>query len=84
MPRIFRPRRWWRSFLCGGSTALFVYAYSFHFFHARSGMGGFMQTCFYFGYNFVTCLAFFFMLGTVGWRATLTFVRHIYRSCRVD
>ena len=27
----------------------------------------------------VVCWAFFLMLGTVGYRASLTFVRHIYR-----
>jgi hypothetical protein len=44
-------RWWWRSFLCGGSTAMFVYGYCFYYFYARSGMSGFMQTSFFFGYN---------------------------------
>jgi hypothetical protein len=44
-------RWWWRSFLCGGSTAMFVYGYCFYYFCARSGMSGFMQTSFFFGYN---------------------------------
>jgi hypothetical protein len=26
---------WWRSFMCGGSTALFVYGYCFYYFWAR-------------------------------------------------
>lgn len=46
-------RWWWRSFLCGGSTALFVYGYCFYYYYARSGMSGFMQTSYFFGYNLV-------------------------------
>ena len=31
------------------------------------------------------CYGFFIMLGTVGWRASLMFVRHIYKvMCRVN
>ena len=73
---------WWRSFLCGGSTAVFVYGYCFYYFLARSGMSGFMQTSFFFGYNLMVCFGFFLMLGTVGWSASLLFVRHIYRAIK--
>ena len=38
-------------------------------------MSGFMQTSFFFGYMTMICYAFFLMLGTVGFRASLTFVR---------
>lgn len=39
-----------------------------------------MQTAFYFGYMAVVCYAFLLMLGTVGFRASLTFVRHVQSS----
>lgn len=42
-------------------------------------MNGLLQTSFFFGYNAVVCYAFFLMLGSVGFTASLTFVRHIYR-----
>lgn len=42
-------------------------------------MHGLLQTSFFFGYNAVVCFAFFLMLGSVGWRASLLFVRSIYR-----
>jgi hypothetical protein len=45
----------------------------------RSEMHGLLQTSFFFGYNAVVCFAFFLMLGSVGWRASLLFVRSIYR-----
>jgi len=42
-------------------------------------MHGLMQTSFFFGYNAIVCFAFFLMLGSVGWRASLLFVRSIYK-----
>eukprot|EP00887_Chlorella_sp_A99_P003316 scaffold26.g3316.t1 len=77
-------RWWWRSFLCGGSTGLFIYAYCWYYYFARSDMSGVMQATFYFGYNLIVCLAFFLMLGYVGWRASLTFVRRIYSVVKSD
>ncbi|XP_031094170.1 transmembrane 9 superfamily member 3-like [Ipomoea triloba] len=75
---------WWRSFLCGGSTGLFIYAYCLYYYYARSDMSGFMQTSFFFGYMACICYGFFLMLGTVGFRASLFFVRHIYRSIKCE
>ncbi|CAL9054776.1 transmembrane 9 superfamily member 3 [Musa acuminata AAA Group] len=75
---------WWRSFLCGGSTGLFVYGYCLYYYFARSDMSGFMQTSFFFGYMACICYGFFLMLGTVGFRAALFFVRHIYRSIKCE
>ncbi|XP_074579736.1 transmembrane 9 superfamily member 3-like [Curcuma longa] len=75
---------WWRSFLCGGSTGLFVYGYCWYYYYARSDMSGFMQTSFFFGYMACICYGFFLMLGTVGFRAALLFVRHIYRSIKCE
>ena len=128
-------RWWWRSFLCGGSTALFVGAYCVFYYHARSDMSGFMQGAFFFGaargarlggggrggwggrrarpdsqraegatrrqlyapsprpsptppcrkgYNAVACLAFFLMLGTVGWWSAHVFVRRIFQAVKVE
>ncbi|CAA2964237.1 transmembrane 9 superfamily member 3-like [Olea europaea subsp. europaea] len=71
---------WWRSFLCGGSTRLFIFAYCLYYYYARSDMSGFRQSSFFFGYMACICYSFFLMLGTVSFRAALFFVRHIYRS----
>ncbi|XP_004299493.1 PREDICTED: transmembrane 9 superfamily member 3-like [Fragaria vesca subsp. vesca] len=75
---------WWRSFLCGGSTGIFIYAYCLYYYYARSDMSGFMQTSFFFGYMACICYGFFLMLGSVGFRAALLFVRHIYRSIKCE
>ncbi|CAG9464657.1 unnamed protein product [Pedinophyceae sp. YPF-701] len=77
-------RWWWRSFLCGGSTGVFVYAYCFYYYFFRADMSGMLQTSFYFGYMACICYAFFLMLGTVGWRASLAFVRYIYGSVKCE
>ena len=73
-----------RSFLCGGSTGLFIYGYCLYYYYARSDMSGFMQTSFFFGYMACICYGFFLMLGTVGFRAALIFVRHIYLSIKCE
>lgn len=75
---------WWRSVLCGGSTGIFIFFYCLYYYHARSDMSGFMQTSFFFGYMACICYGFFLMLGTVGFRASLMFVRHIYRSIKCE
>ncbi|XP_074564264.1 transmembrane 9 superfamily member 2-like [Curcuma longa] len=75
---------WWRSVLCGGSTGVFIFFYCIYYYHARSDMSGFMQTSFFFGYMTCVCYGFFLMLGTVGFRASLLFVRHIYRSIKCE
>ena len=41
-----------RALCCAG---IFVYLYCFYYFFFRSEMHGFMQTAFYFGYNFCIC-----------------------------
>ncbi|KAG5608002.1 hypothetical protein H5410_029494 [Solanum commersonii] len=75
---------WWRAFLCGGSTGLFIYGYCLYYYYARSDMTGFMQTSFFFGYMACICYGFFLMLGSVGFCASLFFVRHIYRSIKCE
>eukprot|EP00798_Chlamydomonas_sp_ICE-L_P021840 gene21840-28870_t len=77
-------RWWWRSFVCGGSTGLFVFGYCFYYYFVRSDMTGLMQTSFFFGYNGLVCYAFFLMLGSVGFRASLIFIRHIYRAIKCE
>ncbi|KAK1303539.1 hypothetical protein QJS10_CPB11g00089 [Acorus calamus] len=75
---------WWRSVLCGGSTGVFIFGYCLYYYYERSDMSGFMQTSFFFGYMACICYGFFLMLGMVGFRASLLFVRHIYRSIKCE
>ncbi|KAL7180980.1 hypothetical protein ACSBR1_039940 [Camellia fascicularis] len=75
---------WWRSFLCGGSTGLFVYGYCLCYYYSRSDMSGLLQTSFFFGYMACICYGIFLMLGTIGFRASLLFVHHIYGSIKCE
>ncbi|EPS73381.1 hypothetical protein M569_01372, partial [Genlisea aurea] len=75
---------WWRAFLYGGSTGAFIYVYCFYYYHSLSNMSGFMQASFFFGYMSAICYGFFLMLGMVGFRAALVFVRHIYRAIKCE
>jgi hypothetical protein len=77
-------RWWWRSFVSGGSTAFFIYAYSVFYYHYRSEMHGTLQAWFYFGYNAMACLAVFMLLGTVGFFASFAFIYKIYSDLKFD
>ena len=67
-----------------GSTGFFVYAYCFFYYFERSGMFGFMQTSFFFGYMLMASYAAFIMLGTIGFLSSLAFVRRIYAAIKCD
>ena len=77
-------RWWWRSFLSGGMVGVFIYAYCFFYYFNHSGMTGFLQTSFYFGYMANVAFAFFLMMGTVGFYSAWYFVRYIYSSIKTD
>jgi len=70
-------RWWWRALLCGGSSMLFVFMYAVYY-YLSSGMYGFLQTTFYFGYVALLCYALFLFLGSVGFLSSLLFVKRIY------
>ena len=66
------------------ATSLFICAYCFFFYFVESAMHGFFQTAFYFGYMMLIAYALFLMLGTVGFLASLGFVKRIYRTIKCD
>ncbi|XP_011088888.1 transmembrane 9 superfamily member 5 isoform X2 [Sesamum indicum] len=74
---------WWRSVLRGGSTAIFMFSYCTYF-YLKSNMSGILQTAFFFGYSACMCYAFFLMLGTVSFQASLLFVGRIYHAVKSE
>ncbi|XWS52878.1 hypothetical protein CRYUN_Cryun11dG0110300 [Craigia yunnanensis] len=91
-PREIPPLAWYRKtpcqmFLddlcCGGSAAIFMFAYSIYF-YTRSSMSGLLQLSFVIGYNACMCYAFFLMLGTIGFHSSLMFVCYIYRAVKSE
>jgi transmembrane 9 superfamily member 1 len=77
-------RWWWRSFLSGGSTGIFVFLYAAFYYSERSEMSGGLQFAFFFGYMSMVSYAFFLMLGAVGYWMSNLFVRHIYETIKTD
>ncbi|KAK1416315.1 hypothetical protein QVD17_32104 [Tagetes erecta] len=75
---------WWRSFFCGGSTGLFIYGYCIYYYFWRSDMSGLMQTSFFFGYMACVSYGVFLVLGSVGFQASLLFVRYLYAAIKCD
>uniref|UniRef100_A0A2R5LIF5 Transmembrane 9 superfamily member n=1 Tax=Ornithodoros turicata TaxID=34597 RepID=A0A2R5LIF5_9ACAR len=77
--------RWqWTSFLAGGSTAGYVYLYSFYYYFFKTKMYGLFQTVFYFGYMALFSLALGILCGTFGFIGTNAFVRKIYSTVKID
>jgi len=77
-------RWWWNSLFTGGSTGLFIFAYSIFYYTYRSKMTGMLQTSFYFPYMFLVCYFFFITLGTVGFYSSLIFIKRIYGGLKTD
>jgi len=77
--------RWqWTSFMAAGSTAGYVFFYSFYYFFFKTKMYGLFQTTFYFGYMGVFSLSLGILCGTVGYAGTSVFVRKIYGTVKID
>lgn len=77
-------RWWWSAFINGGMIGIFVYTYSFYFYIFNSGMSGFLQASFYFGYMAILSFATFLMLGSAGFRVSLMFIKYIYSRVKCD
>jgi len=76
-------RWWWRSFLCSGSTAVYVFLYSaFYFSKLEANLA--VTYFLYFGYMAVICFGLFLMTGLVGYVSSLWFTKKIYGSIKVD
>ena len=54
---------WWRSFLTGGSAALYFFLYSIYFFCTKLTITGTASTFLYFGYTLIMVLIFFLFTG---------------------
>lgn len=74
---------WWNAFLIGGSTGIYVFVFSIHWWYRTSTMFGWMQWFFYFAQMLIASYYFFIMLGAVAVFASLAFIRAIYGSLRI-
>jgi transmembrane 9 superfamily member 2/4 len=74
---------WWRSFCNGGSTAIYVFLYSFVYFKQLEANSLATYTL-YFGYMGLTSVALFSMMGFVGLSTSLWFNKTIFSSIKID
>ena len=77
-------RWWWRAYLTSGASALYLFAYSAFYFATKLEIAKAVPTVLYFSYMAAISAGFFCVTGTVGFLATLVFVRVIYSSLKLD
>ncbi|KAG6334661.1 hypothetical protein ID866_4428 [Astraeus odoratus] len=77
--------RWhWRSFLIGGGSAFWMFAYGLLYWASRLSLDSFSSVMLYIGYLFLLCLFDFLITGTIGFLASYWAVRKLYSAIRVD
>jgi transmembrane 9 superfamily member 2/4 len=74
---------WWRSFCNGGSTAVYVFIYSFFYFKQLEA-NTLATYVLFFGYMLLVCAGLFMMMGFVGVATSLWFNKTIFASIKID
>ncbi|PLB50112.1 hypothetical protein P170DRAFT_380484 [Aspergillus steynii IBT 23096] len=75
---------WWQSFLTGGSSAFWVFAYCIWYYMFHLHITGFVSSLLFFSYSFLACAVYGLLTGTVGFLTAYTFIRRIYSAIKVD
>jgi transmembrane 9 superfamily protein 2/4 len=75
---------WWRSFLTGGASAMYVFVYSLYYAWAKLEMARAVAGIVYCGYMFIASFAIFLVCGSLSFLTTLVFVRTIYAAIKID
>ncbi|KAG6007637.1 hypothetical protein E4U21_005718 [Claviceps maximensis] len=75
---------WWQSFLVGGGSALWVFAYSVWYYFFKLHITGFVSSMLFFSYSFMACCVYGLLTGTIGFLSAYAFVRRIYGAIKVD
>lgn len=69
---------WWQSFMVGGGSALWVFAYCVYYYMFKLHISGFVSSMLFFAYSFMACGVYGLLSGTVGFLSAYAFVRRIY------
>ena len=75
---------WWRSFCTSGSTALYIFIYSFVYFHQLEANNSFATYVLYFGYMALVSFGLFLMTGFIGVFSSLYFTKKLYASIKTN
>ena len=69
---------WWHSFLVGGGSSVWIFAYCCWYYVARLHIQGWVSGLLFFGYCGMACVVYGLLTGTVGFLTGYAFVRRIY------
>ncbi|OKL61532.1 hypothetical protein UA08_03315 [Talaromyces atroroseus] len=75
---------WWQSFLTGGSSAFWVFAYCIWYYMFKLHISGFVSSLLFFSYSFLACAVYGLLTGTVGFLTAYAFIRRIYSAVKKD
>ncbi|KAK4225412.1 multispanning membrane [Podospora fimiseda] len=75
---------WWSSFMVGGGSAVWVFAYCTWYYFAKLHITGFLSSILFFSYSFMACCVYGLLTGTVGFLTAFAFVRRIYGAIKAD
>ncbi|CAE7611870.1 TM9SF3 [Symbiodinium natans] len=77
--------RWqWQSYISCAATALYVFAYTIHYFYNSTQMSGFLQTVYYFGTSLNFCIGLSLFCGSLGFIGASKFVFLIYSNIKAE
>lgn len=69
---------WWQSFMVGGGSAIWVFAYCAWYYFMKLHITGFFNSLLFFSYSFIACAVYGLLTGTIGFLTAYAFVRRIY------
>lgn len=75
---------WWQSFFLGGSSSIWIFIYCVYYYANHLHITGLGSTILFFAYNFLACLVYGLLTGTIGFLTAYAFVRRIYGAIKVD
>ncbi|PSK51810.1 hypothetical protein B9Z65_3077 [Elsinoe australis] len=75
---------WWQSFFIGGSSAIWIFAYSVYYYFNILHIQGFVSSLLFFAYSFLACTVYGLLTGTIGFLTAYAFVRRIYGAIKAD
>lgn len=75
---------WWQSFLTGGSSAFWIFAYCIWYYMFKLHITGFVSSLLFFSYSFLACAVYGLLTGTVGFLTAYAFIRRIYSAVKKD
>ncbi|KAG9256439.1 endomembrane protein 70 [Emericellopsis atlantica] len=77
-------RWWWHSFVVGGGSSIWVFAYCVWYYLFKLHITGFVSGMLFFAYSGLACCVYGLLTGTVGFLSAYAFVRRIYGAIKAD